>query len=284
MNNSHFDRRLFLQGGAALAASPCFARKAAAQTPQARMLIVSTNVGRVGDSVSGTFLMEIALPFKYFTNAGIVVDIVTPNGGQAEIYHAGEESAVLSQIRNSAAFVARTSHSLAPDRVRPGDYFGIYYPGGHGQFWDVVGNTRIASIAADIHERGGVIGAAGHGMASLLSIRLRDGRYFVAGKRMTAFPWWAERQYMTVSNYGALLPFDMEAVLRERNATVIVPTEATRSERSLTLIVDEPHRLVTGTWATLAQAVAEEMHRLAAAGARLGRSTGRRSEHDDVAL
>jgi putative intracellular protease/amidase len=256
------DRRHFLGITGALAVALPFSGRAGAAARRAKILIVSTNVGKVGDSISGTFLMEIAYPFKYFVEAGLDVDVLTPKGGKAEVYHAGEEEQLLNHIRSSPAFIAKTRHSLAPDQVRPEDYLGIYYPGGHGQFWDVVGDARIAAIAAAIHERGGIVGAAGHGMASLTNIRLRDGGYFVDGKRMTAFPWWAEKKYMTVSNHGALLPFDMEAVLRERGATVIVPTEEQRRERSLTLIVDEQNRVVTGTWATLAQPVAQEMLRL----------------------
>lgn len=262
MTTGPINRRHLLKIGGALAALSSVGGGASGAERRPKMLIVSTNVGKVGESVSGTFLMEIALPFKYFTDVGFDVDIVTPKGGKAEIYHAGEEDQLLNEIKGSALFVAKSSNSLAPRQVRSADYLGIYYPGGHGQFWDVVGDKRIAAIAASIHQRGGVIGAAGHGMASLTNVRRKDGRYFVENKRMTAFPWWAEQKYMTVSNHGALLPFDMEAVLRQRRATLVVPAEDTRRDKSLTLIVDEHNRLVTGTWATLALSVAEEMHRM----------------------
>lgn len=258
-----FSRRQILQAGATVGLLP-LATFAGAAAPRRKMLFVSTNVPKVGDSVSGTFLMEIALPFQYLTDAGIEVDVVTPKGGKAEIYHAGEEQERLNQIKSSAVYIAKTEHSLAPRDVAVEDYSGVYYPGGHAQFWDVVDDPAIASITAQIHERGGVVGTAGHGAASLVNVRLSNGNYLVAGKRMTAFPWWAEKKFMPVSNYGALLPFDMEKLLQERGAVLTVPDEANRRDESKTLIIDEPGRLVTGTWATLATSVAKEMQRMTA--------------------
>ncbi len=59
--------------------------------------------------------------------------------------------------------VSKTSTTLAPHQVVAVDYAGIFYPGGGGQFYDVVQDDRIASIAATIFENGGLVGAAGHG-------------------------------------------------------------------------------------------------------------------------
>ena len=227
-----------------------------------RVLLVSTNVDKVGPNVSGTYVMEIVLPFRHFTLQGAAVDVMTPRGGKAAIYHAGKPSDESLATQASEAYIRATTQTLSADQVVATDYDGIYFPGGHGQFWDVVTDARVAAITAAIHERGGVVGSAGHGTASLVNVRLADGAHLVTGKRMTCFPTWAEKAWMNLSDYGRLLPFDMEDVLRSRRADLVVCTPETANDRSLILVSDARHRLVTGSFARGSQWVAEEMWRL----------------------
>ena len=130
-----------------------------------RILIVSTNTDSVGQNKSGSFLREIAYPFKYFTDMGYKVDIVTPKGGVASIYERDGEKEDLIKIRDSEVFVSAIKKTHHPEEVRPGDYAAVFYPGGHGQYFDVLDNEQIANITAAIYENGGVVGTAGHGAA-----------------------------------------------------------------------------------------------------------------------
>lgn len=227
-----------------------------------RILIVSTNRDTVGTNRSGTFLTEIAYPFQYFTSRGFEVDIVTPKGGQASIYSRVKEADALIQIQNSESFILKTTQTLSPEQVEPRNYSAVFYPGGHGQYFDVVNDERIARITASIYERGGVIGTAGHGAASLINVQLSNGKYLVDNKSMTCFPWWAEKKFMNISNYGKLLAFDMQEVLSRRGARLTVCTFETYGSKELNQIIDKENRLVTGAFAGSAQWVAEEMEKL----------------------
>lgn len=224
-----------------------------------KILIVSTNRDSVGNKASGTFLKEMAYPFQYFLSKGYEVDIVTPKGGRASIYHWGETPAELEAIWRSEAFNAKISQTLSPMQVDVKSYGAVFYPGGHGQYFDVVDDERIAQLTTAIYERGGVIGTAGHGAASLINIRSSNGNYLVTGKRMTCFPHWAELKWMNISEYGKLLAFDMEEVLRRRGAKLTVSGLDTRSNSELTLVTDEQNRFVTGSFASSARWVAEQM-------------------------
>lgn len=236
-----------------LTASISFAQKS--------ILIISTNIDSVGSNRSGTYLMEIAYPFKYFTDKGYSVDIVTPNGGAAAIYEA-KTNAELAAIRDSKSFIDKTNHTLAPEQVDPTKYTAVYSPGGHGQFLDVATDERIWTIVARIYEAGGTIGTAGHGTASIVNVRLSDCSYLVAGKTMTTFPKYAELKWMNISNYGKLLPFDMAEVVKRRGANLIISTPETIDNKSLTNVVDKANRFVTGSYASSASWVAEEMIKL----------------------
>lgn len=228
---------------------------------QKSILIISTNTDSVGSNRSGTYLMEIAYPFKTFTDKGFTVDIVTPKGGKAAIYEA-KSPTDLAQIRDSKSFVDKTSNTLSPDQVNASEYTAVYIPGGHGQYFDVVSDERIANIVAKIYENGGVIGIAGHGTSSIVNVRLNDCSWLVAGKTMTTFPWYAELKWMNISNYGKLLPFDQAEVLRRRGANLVISTFETKDDRNLTNVVDKANRIVTGSFASSAGWVSDEMIKL----------------------
>ena len=76
---------------------------------------------------------------------------------------------------------------------------------------------------------------------------------------MTCFPHWVEVQKMFWSNYGKLLPFDMEEVLTNKCANLIVYKKGGKEGKGLTTIVDDKNRMVTGAFAGDAKLVAEEM-------------------------
>lgn len=224
-----------------------------------KVLIVATNIDSVGNNKSGSYLMEIAYPFQYFIDHGYEVDIVTPKGGKTAIYENGKVAEDLVKIQQSDFFIDKTNQSLAPSQIDPRKYVAAFFPGGHGQYFDVVNDERIARIVAAIYEAKGVVGTAGHGAASLINIQLSNGKYLVDGKRMTCFPHWAELAFMNISEYGKLLAFDMQEVLARRGAQLIVCTRENRPDKAFTHIVDKDNRLVTGAFATSATWVAEQM-------------------------
>ena len=225
------------------------------------ILIISTNVDSVGNNQSGTYLPEIAFPFKNFTDKGYNVDIVTPLGGKAAIYDA-KVAPELAQIRDSKAFIDKTNNTLAPNQVDPSKYIAVYVPGGHGQFFDVATDERIATLVARIYEAGGVLGTAGHGTASIVNVRLSDCTFLVARKRMTTYPAWAEEQWMNISNYGKLLPFCMAEVLQRRGAYLVTAEPQTVNNPDNTKVIDVANRIVTGSFASSAGWVSEEMMKL----------------------
>ncbi len=227
-----------------------------------KILIVSTNIDSVGTNRSGTFLREIAYPFQYFTDKGYDVDVVTPCGGAASIYQRDKEADDLILVRDSELFRKKTANTLSPADVKARNYAAVFYPGGHGQYFDVVNDERIAAITATIYENGGVIGTAGHGVASLINVRLNNGSFLVDGKSITCFPAWAERKFMNISNYGKLLAFDMQEVLARRGAKLTVCTEATYGIKELNEVIDRKNRMVTGAFANSARWVAEQMNEL----------------------
>ncbi|MEH1017511.1 type 1 glutamine amidotransferase domain-containing protein [Micromonospora sp. CPCC 206060] len=80
---------------------------------------------------------------------------------------------------------ATTAASTA--EVDPEGYDVILFAGGHGTMWDFPHNEHLARLARTSYEKGGVVVAVCHGPAALVNLKLSDGSYLVAGKRVAGF-------------------------------------------------------------------------------------------------
>ena len=220
-----------------------------------KILLVSTNVAEFNGLSSGTFLMEIAIPYDRFRRAGYEVDVVTPRGGKAAFYKSGREPAPVSTIEADPEFQTEMSYSLSPAQVRARDYVAVLIPGGYAQFTDVLHSKAIADLVSRIYRRGGVLAGVGHGTAMFVNLKLADGTPLVAGKRLTAFPWWTETRSMEQSSFGKALPFNMEEALEKLGAQVQHVPEA--DSKSLPVVIDEANRIATGPYASNAGVTAD---------------------------
>lgn len=224
-----------------------------------KILFVTTNVDEMNGMPNGTYLMELAIPLDYFVTKGMVVDIVSPKGGEIPLYHKGDTTTVLKEIIHQDFFIEKTKHSFSPDFIKADEYIAVIIPGGYGQFWDVHKNGKIHKIIAAIYESGGVIGALGHGTSTLVHVQLKSGEFLVKGKTLTSFPSWNEKNIMKESNYGAILPFDMEVELKKIGAHLKVYNHDLRENHE---IVDIENRIVTAAFASGGEFIASEVYKL----------------------
>lgn len=99
----------------------------------------------------------------------------------------------------------------------------------------------------------------GHGTATLIDVKLKSGGYLVKDKTMTSFPTWYEKNRIKQSNYGLLLPYDMETELIKRGANLKVYNRELEINYE---VVDEENRLVTASFASGGKFVAEKILKL----------------------
>lgn len=230
--------------------------------PPKKILFVATNIDKLGTADNGTFLVEIVYPFQFFKSKGYSIDIVTPQGKPVPIYWRGELNGKLIDLKNNPDFQFAIHHTLRPAQINTNAYAAVFIPGGYGQFFDVCSNDSILSTIAAIYEKGAVLGTAGHGAAALCNIKLSTGKYLVKDKTLTCFPWNFETTKMALSNYGKLLPFNMQEVLKSRGANLIVCTETNFTPSACRQLIDPANRLVTGAFADDCLWVAEEMEKM----------------------
>jgi len=183
-----------------------------------RVLFVLTGNDRLGDTgrKTGYHLKEVAHPWRVLRDAGVAVDFATPRGGPAPMDPGSRDlddpdnAALLDDPQASA----QLDNTRAASDVRPNEYDAIYFAGGHGTMWDLPDDSALARLTADIYERGGVVAAVCHGPAALVNVRLSDGTYLVAGRRMAAFTDDEERAV----GLDTTVPFLLASRLVERGA------------------------------------------------------------------
>jgi putative intracellular protease/amidase len=178
----------------------------------ARILFVLTSHDQLGDTgrPTGYHHNEAAHPWRVLTDAGHTVAFASPKGGAAPITGEQPEDPIEQAFKESSG----VEDTLRLSDVDPSDYDAVHLPGGHGTMWDFADDPDLARLVADIYERGGAISAVCHGPAGLVNVKLADGEYLVAGKRISCFTDDEERKV----GLEDVVPYLLESVLRERGA------------------------------------------------------------------
>jgi putative intracellular protease/amidase len=181
-----------------------------------RALIVLSSHDRLGDTgrTTGFYLPEAAHPHRVFTEAGWAVDFVSPKGGRPPMDGVDLSDPVQQAFLDDPQVTAALAATATPDQVDPGEYDVIFYAGGHGTMWDFPDDSRLAQVAAQLYEAGGVVAAVCHGPAGLVNVRLSDGSYLVDGRQVSAFTDDEERAV----GLDRVVPFLLQTRLTERGA------------------------------------------------------------------
>ena len=161
------------------------------------VLVLTNTDGFLNDGKkipTGFFLSEAAHPYAEFVKAGYEVKLASPKGGFAPV---DPKSIDLKDPQNESFWKKHgkegtNGRSGVPDTaalsdLKPADFAGIYFAGGHGTVWDFPNQQTIANFATKIYADGGVIGAVCHGPAALVGMKNPSGKPLVAGKKVAVF-------------------------------------------------------------------------------------------------
>ncbi|WP_433900586.1 type 1 glutamine amidotransferase domain-containing protein [Sphingobacterium puteale] len=191
-----------------------------AQAPKSnkmkKILFVVTSHDKKGSTnePTGYYLSEVAHPWEVLHNAGYEIDFVSPKGGKAPIDGFNLEDKVNYLFWNNTRYRTKVENTMSPKQIKPEEYAAIFYAGGHGAMWDLADNEELATIAKNIYENNGIIGAVCHGPAALVNIKLSSGNYLVDGKKINAFTN-EEEKAVKLDN---IVPFLLETKLIEQGA------------------------------------------------------------------
>lgn len=210
-------RKLFITLSTAMAIPT-----AGAEEPK-KILIVASNVVDAGDVArtdTRNNLWEVAPPYHMFVMHGFEVDFLSPQGGKLAFALDVDDvdpPGMIAYTIKFERFREKADNSLRPDQVKADAYAAVFIGGGFGPLFDVARDPKTLDVMRKIYEQGGVLGACGHGPGSFSNLRLSNGAYLVAGKRVTGFPNSSEETSKR-SKMGIVLPFRVEDGLRARGA------------------------------------------------------------------
>jgi putative intracellular protease/amidase len=206
-----------------------------ASAQELKVLVVLSSHNKLGSTGrdTGWYLPEAAHPWHILRAAGIGVDFVSPLGGRNRMDGHDESDPIQTEFLS--VFGPTGPDTMVPSQVDPKRYAGVLYVGGHGTMWDFADDEAIALLSANIYEGGGVISAVCHGPAGLVNIKLSDGSFLVAGKKIAAFTD-SEEEAVGLTD---IVPYLLESTLRDRGGLLQVAPNFTEN-----VIVDG--RLVTG--------------------------------------
>jgi putative intracellular protease/amidase len=181
-----------------------------------KVLFVVTSHDKKGstEQPTGYYLSEVSHAWQALHEAGYEMDFVSPKGGKAPVDGLNLDDTINKAFWENPIYRQKVENTLKPSEVKANEYVAIYYAGGHGTMWDFADNTELAEIATKIYENNGVVGAVCHGPAGLVNIKLSNGEYLVAGKKINAF---SNEEEIAVKLEN-VVPFMLETKLIERGA------------------------------------------------------------------
>ena len=209
--------------------------------------------GNTGEA-TGAYLPEISHPWDVLRAAGYEIDFTSPKGGRPPLDGVDEKDPSQKAFLADALAMKKLDASVKPADVDAAAYGAIFYAGGHGAMWDFPEDQALAKLAAQIYDAGGVVAAVCHGPAGLVNVKLANGSYLVAGKKVAAFT----NDEETAVKLEKVVPFLLATALTERGAEHVPAANWAPN-----VIVSE--RLVTGQNPASAKGVGERMVELLAA-------------------
>ena len=181
-----------------------------------KILFVVTSHGELGDSgrKTGYFLSEVTHPWSVLGDT-YDIDVVSPKGGRPPVDGFDLNDPINRKFWDNPEWQDKMSTTMTPVEVDSKNYKAIFYAGGHGAMFDFPDNKKLAEIASDIYENGGIVAAVCHGPAGILNILLKDGSNLIKGKTVDSFTN-AEEIANGTAKY---MPFMLQTALESKGAT-----------------------------------------------------------------
>ncbi|MCD0471417.1 nuclear transport factor 2 family protein [Flavobacterium sp. JAS] len=184
-----------------------------------RILFIVSNAHYYGKSTiaTGNSFSEIVNAYDTFKTAGYTVDFVSPEGGSIPLAYINTSDTLQKQYLFDPDFMYALKNTKKPEDTDSKNYKAVYYVGGGAAMYDVPENKQIQTIALKVYEENkGIISSVCHGTAGIINLKTNDGKYLVAGKKISGYPDSFEKQD---GEYFKYFPFLIQKTIEERGGT-----------------------------------------------------------------
>jgi len=158
-----------------------------------KVLIVLTSHDQLGNTgkKTGFWLEEFAAPYYVLADAGAVITLASPNGGQPPLDPKSDEpdsqTKATTRFKKDRDAQTALAHTIKLSEALPVDYDAVFYPGGHGPMWDLAEDRQSIALIEAMFAAGKPVAAVCHAPAALRHANAPDGSPLVKGKSVTGF-------------------------------------------------------------------------------------------------
>ena len=185
-----------------------------------KILMVLTSHSDLGDTgeKTGFWVEEFAAPYYVLTDAGAMVTIASPAGGQPPVDPKSEapdaQTPATKRFYEDADAINKVATTVKLSEVNASDYDAVFYPGGHGPLWDLANDSKSIQLIESFYNTQKPVAFVCHSPAALIKAKAVNGEPLVKGKKVTGFSD-SEEAAVGLTN---VVPFLLEDELRNLGA------------------------------------------------------------------
>jgi putative intracellular protease/amidase len=157
------------------------------------ILMVLTSHAELGqtDQKTGFWVEEFAAPYYVFADAGAIITLASPKGGQPPIDPKSEapdaQTAATKRFYKDAELREKLSLTMPLNLADADDYDAVFYPGGHGPLWDLSKDPDSIALIETFSKQQKPMAFVCHAPAALVNVKGADAQPLVNGKTVTGF-------------------------------------------------------------------------------------------------
>lgn len=158
-----------------------------------KILMVLTSHDRLGNTgaKTGFWLEEFAAPYYVFKDAGALITLASPLGGQPPLDPKSDDVSAQTEathrFQTDPAAQALLASTRKLSEVSAADFDAVFYPGGHGPLWDLAEDAHSIALIETLLASGKPVAAVCHAPAVLRHPKSENGQSVVHGKAVTGF-------------------------------------------------------------------------------------------------
>jgi putative intracellular protease/amidase len=158
-----------------------------------KILMVLTSHDKLGNTgkKTGFWLEEFAAPYYTFKDAGAIVTLASPLGGQPPLDPKSDtpdtQTEDTQRFKADSAAQTLLAHTLKLGEVVASDFDAVFYPGGHGPLWDLAEDKSSIDLMEFMLTAGKPVALVCHAPGVLRYVKGLDGSSIVQGKAVTGF-------------------------------------------------------------------------------------------------
>ena len=158
-----------------------------------KVLFVLTSHDKLGNTghKTGFWLEEFAAPYFALKDAGAVITLASPAGGQPPLDPKSDEpdaqTPATERFRQDTEAQAALASTVPLNQVSAEEFDAVFYPGGHGPLWDLATDSHSIALLEAFDRANKPLALVCHAPGVLIHVRAADGQPFVAGRNVTGF-------------------------------------------------------------------------------------------------